>query len=120
MKQLKLKTKIIIPSPAGIKKEVLKYQSVNNIIIAPANTAKSTLVPAWEIPPEKGGKRVKPVPARPSTKLDVNNSSKPILYSKRSKQYTCIKGTKQRTKKRLIISKKYSKKDCRSLIHKER
>ena len=81
---LKFKTKIIIPSPAGRKKEVLKYQSVNNIIIAPANTAKSTLAPAWEIAPEKGGKRVKPVPARPSTKLDVNN---------RSKQYTCIKRT---------------------------
>lgn len=28
------------PPPAGSKKEVLKFRSVNNIVIAPANTGK--------------------------------------------------------------------------------
>jgi len=52
------------PPPLGSKKEVLKFRSVNNIVIAPANTGrdKSNKIAVMNTDQTKSGIRSKDIP----------------------------------------------------------
>jgi hypothetical protein len=98
---------IVIPGALILKIVVIKF-TVPKIEDVPAkcklNIAKSTEPPEWKPMLDNGGYTVQPVPAPPSTKLELNNkineggNNQKLILFKRGKAISAlpiIKGTNQ-------------------------